>query len=76
MMSTSLLLKKKEAAALLHVSEWKVEQLISKGLLPVVPVGSRDLIRPEDVQAYVTQNVHRKDQAAPGSDEVIVISAY
>lgn len=68
-----LLLTKRQAAERLNVSVWKTEQLIKLGLLPVVPVGSRDLIRPDDVSAYISQNVRRKNQP---DGEVIVISAY
>jgi excisionase family DNA binding protein len=50
---TETLLTKREAAERLHISVWATEQLINKGLLPVVPVGARVRIRPADVDSYV-----------------------
>jgi excisionase family DNA binding protein len=55
------LLTKKEAAARLNTSVWAVGQLITKGQLPVVPVGSRVRIRPVDVSAYISNKASNKE---------------
>jgi excisionase family DNA binding protein len=74
-MSISPLMTKKEVAAVLHTSVWSVEQLISNGSLPVVPVGAREKIRPADVEQYIAENIRKGDQAGP-DQEIIVITAY
>jgi excisionase family DNA binding protein len=74
-MTDDIMLTKKQVAERLNISLWATEQLINKGDLPVVPVGSRVRISPADLDAYVSGNAHRKNQAAPDQD-VIVISAY
>jgi len=74
-MSISPLMTKKEVAAQLNTSVWSVEQLIKNGFLPVVPVGKREKIRPEDVDQYVAENIRTGDQVVPDPG-IIVISAY
>jgi excisionase family DNA binding protein len=72
---TDTMLTKKQVAERLNISVWATGQLISKGLLPMVPVGFRVRIRPEDVERYIAENICKSDQAAP-DQEIIVISAY
>jgi excisionase family DNA binding protein len=60
------LLTRKQAAAWLGVSEWKLRKLISDGLLPVVPVGARVGIAADDIEKYIREHkVLRKE--IPGS---------
>jgi hypothetical protein len=67
-MSTERLLSRKEAAALLHVSLWKLDQLINRGAIAVVPIDGRVKIRPAAVSDFIGSRERRLSQAAPDQD--------
>ena len=49
-----------EAAERLNTSVWAVEQIIHKGLLPVVPVEHRVRIDPADLDQYIADRKYRE----------------
>jgi|GEM_PF-3533220 len=58
------LLKKGEAADRLRRSERSVDRLIASGILPVVRIGGRILVREEDIELLIRQSIVFGDKEA------------
>ena len=52
------LLKARDVAAFLNVSRSFAYHLIQTGELPTVRLGKSVRVRPQDLQAYIEQNIH------------------
>jgi excisionase family DNA binding protein len=52
------LLKAAEVASLLSISRSFAYQLIQTGMIPVVRIGKACRVRPQDLEAYIVQNIH------------------
>ena len=57
------LLSRQQAATSLGVSLSTIVRLIMKGELPVVKVGDRSLVRPEDIAAYIARSTRHSPAA-------------
>jgi excisionase family DNA binding protein len=52
------LLKAVEVASLLNISRSFAYQLLQSGVIPVVRIGKACRVRPQDLEAYIIQNIH------------------
>jgi excisionase family DNA binding protein len=52
------LLKAVEVASLLNISRSFAYQLLQSGVIPVVRIGKACRVRPQDLEAYIVQNIH------------------
>ena len=52
------LLKPVEVASLLSISRSFAYQLLQTGVIPVVRIGKACRVRPQDLEAYIVQNIH------------------
>ena len=57
-LESNRLLKAGEVASLLNISRSFVYQLIQTGIIPVVRIGKACRVRPQDLEAYILQNIH------------------
>lgn len=54
------LLKPDEVATLLSISRSFTYQLLKTGAIPVVRLGNACRVRPQDLEAYIEQNIHQQ----------------
>jgi excisionase family DNA binding protein len=57
-LESNRLLKAGEVASLLNISRSFAYQLIQTGIIPVVRIGKACRVRPQDLEAYIMQNIH------------------
>ena len=57
-LNTYRLLKPVEVASLLSISRSFAYQLLQTGVIPVVRIGKSCRVRPQDLEAYIEQNIH------------------
>lgn len=53
-----ILLKQSDVARVLNISRSFAYHLMQTGAIPTVRMGKTYRVRPQDLQAYVTQNLH------------------
>jgi excisionase family DNA binding protein len=54
------LLKADEIAALLNISRSFTYQLLQTGAIPVVRLGKACRVRPQDLEAFIEENIYRQ----------------
>ena len=71
------LLRKKEAARLLGLSERSVERLITAGELPIVRLGASCRVDPLDLRRYIDQQktVHDRQENANAAGGIAALAA-
>jgi excisionase family DNA binding protein len=67
--NSPVLLGVKEVAQMTCMSERGIRELISRGILPVVHVGRRTLVRPADLEALATLSRSADDVEAADDDD-------
>ena len=58
--SITRLLKPDEVASLLNISRSFAYQLLQTGAIPAVRLGRACRVRPQDLEAYIENNIHRQ----------------